>query len=89
MSYIETQKSEPNDTPQVAILPKERSSLGLATDSKGQGIFLGADMRPAAEKALVRKLDIRLMPVVTIIFIMNYIDVSFAIASLSHIKSPG
>jgi hypothetical protein len=35
-----------------------------------------AEERARAEKKLVRKLDLRLMPMMIVIFIMNYIDVS-------------
>jgi hypothetical protein len=35
-----------------------------------------ADERARAERKLVRKLDFRLMPMIIVIFIMNYIDVS-------------
>lgn len=40
------------------------------------GDLLSADARPEAERRLVRQLDLRLMPTIIIIFIMNYIDVS-------------
>ena len=36
----------------------------------------GSRERALAEKRLVRKLDIRLLPTIFLIFIMNYIDVS-------------
>jgi hypothetical protein len=36
----------------------------------------GSVERIAAERRLVRKLDFRLMPMLFLIFIMNYIDVS-------------
>lgn len=38
--------------------------------------LLTVDRRPAAEQALVRKLDTRLLPTIVAIYIMNYIDVS-------------
>lgn len=41
------------------------------------GELLAEDVRPAAERRLVRKLDMRLLPTIVLIFIMNYIDVSF------------
>ena len=37
---------------------------------------LSSDVRVAAERHLVRTLDMRLLPTIIIIFIMNYIDVS-------------
>ncbi|KAI0734072.1 MFS general substrate transporter [Fomitopsis betulina] len=36
--------------------------------------LLSADARPQAERRLIRQLDLRLMPTIIIIFIMNYID---------------
>lgn len=36
----------------------------------------GSQERLLAERKLVRKLDVRLIPTVFLIFIMNYIDVS-------------
>jgi hypothetical protein len=38
---------------------------------------LGTQERALAEKKLVRKLDSRLLPTIFVIYIMNYIDVSF------------
>ena len=38
--------------------------------------LLSPDIRPTAERQLVRTLDTRLLPTIILIFIMNYIDVS-------------
>lgn len=38
---------------------------------------VGSPERILAERRLVRKLDMRLLPTIFLIFIMNYIDVSF------------
>ena len=38
--------------------------------------LLTADVRVSAERRLVRYLDMRLLPTIILIFIMNYIDVS-------------
>ena len=40
------------------------------------GELLSEDVRPAAERRLVRILDMRLLPTIILIYIMNYIDVS-------------
>ena len=40
------------------------------------GQLLTHDIRPAAERRLVRKLDIHLLPTIMLIYIINYIDVS-------------
>ena len=37
--------------------------------------LLSPDIRPSAERQLVRTLDRRLLPTIILIFIMNYIDV--------------
>ena len=50
----------------------ERQTLSLEEDD--DGALLG-DLRPDAERKLVRKLDNRLLPTIVVIFIMNYIDV--------------
>lgn len=43
-------------------------------------VLLSAEARPEAERRLVRQLDLRLMPTIIIIFIMNYIDVSLSLS---------
>ena len=43
--------------------------------------LLAPDRRVQAEKHLVRLLDMRLLPTIVLIFIMNYIDVSAVIFS--------
>ena len=43
--------------------------------------LLAPDRRVQAEKHLVRLLDMRLLPTIVLIFIMNYIDVSAVILS--------
>ena len=48
-------------------LPAQDDDLGFPE--------LGSHERVLAEKRLVRKLDIRLLPTIVLIFIMNYIDV--------------
>ncbi|KZT69693.1 MFS general substrate transporter [Daedalea quercina L-15889] len=53
-----------------AVSVVEQSDASVASDSE----LLSSDARPAAERRLVRQLDLRLMPTIIIIFIMNYID---------------
>jgi hypothetical protein len=55
--------------------PELRNVEGFDVD----GELLHPDVRESAEKKLVRKLDMRLMPTIIIIFLMNYIDVSDSI----------
>lgn len=57
-----------------------------ASVGDGDGDLLSADARPQAEQRLVRQLDLRLMPTIIIIFIMNYIDVSTACLSISEMN---
>ena len=40
-------------------------------------VSMGPAKRAVEERQLVRKLDMRLMPMIILIFIMNYIDVCF------------
>ena len=42
-------------------------------------VLLKEENRKAAERRVVRKLDMRLMPTVVILYLMNYIDVSWSI----------
>ncbi|KAH8087859.1 MFS general substrate transporter [Cristinia sonorae] len=51
---------------------EERSSAS-SVDTRDSEL-LGADVRPAAERRLVRLMDMRLLPTIVLIFIMNYID---------------
>ena len=48
-------------------LPSQDNNLGFPEP--------GSRERALAEKRLVKKLDIRLLPTIILIFIMNYIDV--------------
>ena len=48
--------------------------------------LLAPNVRVAAERRLVRTLDMRLLPTIIVIFIMNYIDVSAVLRS--HALSP-
>ena len=41
--------------------------------------LLSAERRPTAEKQLVKMLDLRLLPTIILIFILNFIDVSLMI----------
>ncbi len=57
----------------------ERVSAKIQEDdikSESSIQIMDAAKRKAAERHLVRKLDMRLMPTIVLIFIMNYIDVS-------------
>ncbi len=47
----------------------------LAYHASLHGDLLAKDVRPAAERQLVRMLDARLLSTVILIYILNYIDV--------------
>lgn len=64
MSIQEKKKSE-SFTENVVPVPNDGDDFRL----------LSADARKAAERALVRKLDCRLMPTAVVIYLLNYIDV--------------
>lgn len=51
------------------------------------GELLGCDKRPSAERKLVRMLDMRLLPTIILISIMNYIDVRLSCSLISHALS--
>ena len=44
----------------------------------------GSSERLLAERKLVRKLDMRLIPTICIIYIMNYVDVSYFVFALDE-----
>ncbi|TCD66551.1 hypothetical protein EIP91_001272 [Steccherinum ochraceum] len=52
----------------------EQSSRNSPDVLKEHNELLADDVRPAAERKLVRTLDMRLLPTIVLIFIMNYID---------------
>jgi hypothetical protein len=64
MSIEEEKKSE-SFTENVVAVSNDDDDFRLLT----------ADARKAGERALVRKLDRRLMPTAVVIYILNYIDV--------------
>lgn len=62
---------------------RKESSQGHE-DLEDHGFLLDANRRPSAEKALLRKLDYRVLPTIVVIYIMNYIDVSYMIFNLEN-----
>ncbi|KAI0359688.1 MFS general substrate transporter [Trametes cingulata] len=62
---------------EVSVQQVERKPSTTASQSSEKwedGELLGLDVRPAAERKLVRTLDWRLLPTIVLIFILNYID---------------
>ncbi|OJA12880.1 hypothetical protein AZE42_02909 [Rhizopogon vesiculosus] len=53
---------------------KKRESYEENVGAEHNGYIQHSELRQAAERSLVRKLDFRLLPTIVIIFIMNYID---------------
>ena len=81
------EKHEDDSTP--ALKHVEQSSTELATSTAvtdlgseppppSDGRLLAEDIRLAAERRLVRTMDLRLLPTIILIFIMNYVDVSLS-----------
>ena len=50
-----------------------KRTLGEDDDSYIEGRLLRGDERVVTERKLVRKLDMRLLPCIVLIFIMNYV----------------
>ena len=63
------------DKKQVFIDSIERKVSSVLPEDDRDGELLGP-LRKSAEKELVRKLDMRLLPTIVMISIMNFIDVS-------------
>ena len=49
-------------------------------------LLLKEENRKAAERHVVRKLDMRLMPTVVVLYLMNYIDVSRSISWIDDVQ---
>ena len=60
----------------VEQIEREKDDDISDTTKLEDGELLLPDVRVEAERQLVRTLDMRLLPTIIIIFIMNYIDVS-------------
>ncbi|KAI0683986.1 MFS general substrate transporter [Cytidiella melzeri] len=64
-------KIERKDDSSIEHVEKGSQDVAIAgTDTE----LLAAHARPSAEKCLVRTLDLRLLPTIVLIFILNYID---------------
>ena len=71
--------------------PGETSSESFTEDvalAPDDFVLLKEENREAAERHVVRKLDVRLMPTVVVIYLMNYIDVSWSIVAVPWCCSP-
>lgn len=69
---IDSKKGVPSEMYVEDISDKRDSP---AQDGASNRVILDPEQRAADERRLVRKLDMRLMPMIILIFIMNYIDV--------------
>ena len=59
----------------MSLDEKPESRPASATPPSIDGELLAQDVRLLAERRLVRTLDMRLLPTIVVIVIMNYIDV--------------
>ena len=74
MSYDE---KKDDDAIQTETIQSEHQPTGdLIRDDGSDEIIMDASKRRMEERRLVRKLDTRLLPMICLIYIMNYIDVS-------------
>ena len=75
MSYDEKKKDYDAKNTE-AIQEEQRPASDLIKDDGSDEIIMDASKRRVEERRLVRKLDTRLLPMIFLIYIMNYIDVS-------------
>ena len=68
-------------TPTGAMSFWEKKSESF-TEEPDDFVLLKEENRKAAERHVVRKLDMRLMPTVVTLYLMNYIDVSRSIVTV-------
>ena len=59
----------------VSLDSRGRLKKDVDAASDSSAVILDVERRTVEERHLVRKLDTRLMPMIILIFIMNYIDV--------------
>ena len=68
------EKIERKDDGSVELVETKTPEVVAVVDPDAE--LVAEDVRPRAEKHLVRLLDLRLLPTIVLIFILNYIDVS-------------
>ena len=73
------EEKDPSTRVQAEIHKETNSKLHDPHDA----VSFENEQRASAERRLVKKLDRRLLPTIVIIFIMNYIDVSYPLYSAS------
>ena len=64
-----------DEKPRTAVEHVERLSETPDPSKSPDGELLAPDVRAAAERRLIWILDMRLLPTIILIYIMNYIDV--------------
>lgn len=78
---MDTTKDDPKhigvEEQQIEVVPEKGQGEGFDTGATVQ--ILETQRRSLAERQLVRKLDMRLLPTIFLIYIVNYIDVSHAV----------
>ena len=73
-----TETTDTDEKKHVNVVEDTFPNLSSSSDTAsedGEAKLLFAEIRPLAERRLVRKLDFSLMPLVILIYIVNYIDV--------------
>ena len=93
---ISTKEETEKDIATESISEKESvADGGKSPDRKGDDrtseddrMLLDSERRKEEERRLVRKLDMRLLPMIILIYIMNYIDVKCISGVLSAITHP-
>lgn len=71
----QNESGEAKDVVVVEHIEESESPGSKQTIGDADGVLLAPSRRTQAERQLVRALDMRLLPTIILIFIMNYIDV--------------
>ena len=64
---------EEKESPTLVYIETQKETV--SHDSNEDGVLLDKDERASAERRLLMKLDCRLLPVLTLLYIMAYVDV--------------
>lgn len=67
--------------------PVDRAEKAAIQFTDDDGELLLAGTRQRAERQLVLKLDLRLLPTIVLVFILNYIDASSKLHKMSYLLS--
>lgn len=86
MASQQLQQSSPAPSKEESfkVLSQFERVTKIAYNTDDDVELLRPERRQTAEKQLIRKLDVRLLPTIILIFILNYIDVSYSHFSLNN-----